>query len=193
VPTSAAPFVLFRAEVAAAESVAATAFVSAIALAFGALTLGVPHLQDTAAASLAEKKSPSPSGVKLAAPFWWGMESEWTNDGVKCPDPPELNEDGTPVKEVKEKFLNTTAFAAKACGAGTGDQCVPANRKESFDCMDKNSNGKVSTSEVEDYLVSHGSTKGMAGFILYFFDTNKDGTITRKEFNDATVCLGECK
>ena len=43
---------------------------SAIAL-FGALTLGVPHLQDTAAVSLAEKKSPSPSGVKLAAPFCW--------------------------------------------------------------------------------------------------------------------------
>ena len=56
----------------------------AIALAFGALTLGAPTQK--AAASLAQK-NPTKSGIDLAAPFWGndhGSSGDFTNDGVDC-------------------------------------------------------------------------------------------------------------
>ena len=155
---------------------------SAIALAFGALTLGVPHLQDTAAVSLAEKKSPSPSGVKLAAPFWWGQQEkyEWTNDGVSCPahlTPP-----------VKEKLLKLTANTT----ASSGDDCDPALREAAFGLMDKDDSGTITTSEVEDFMVSTGQAKEAAVYVVAMFDENGDGKITKKEFNDAMVCVNSC-
>ena len=162
---------------------------SAIALAFGALTLGVPHLQDTAAASLAEKKSPSPSGVKLAAPFWWGQQEDvWTNDGVSCPahlTPP-----------VKEKLLkltaNTTASSYCDPTARSFSYCDHFIREKVFSQLDKDDSGTVTKSEVEDCLVSQGESRKDAVYVVAMYDENGDGEITKKEFNDAMVCVNSC-
>ena len=156
----------------------------AIALAFGALTLGAPTQK--AAASLAQK-NPTKSGINLAAPFWGndnGSSGDFTNDGVDCSATRVASGDANKIKDTMKKLT-----ARPRCSAQGGDVCDPAVRQLGFDCMDKDGSGTVTTKEVEDMMEADGAPKEAAAMIVGIFDENGDGTITAKEFNDAMVCM----
>ena len=174
----------------------------AIALAFGALTLGAPTQK--AAASLAQKKSPTQSGINLAAPFWgdWGSQqgassdgassdgassngasSVWTNAGIDCPDMKVTSDNVDKMKDVMKKLTRKPNCIASY------DGCDPDLRQAAFHCLDRDGSGTVEKSEVEDTLMGHGAAKELAENCMDVFDENGDGTITEKEFNDATVCM----
>ena len=160
----------------------------AIALAFGALTLGAPT--QTAAASLAQK-NPTKSGINLAAPFWGNDhgnddDSTWTNGGVDCPATRVTSGDADKVKDMMQKLTARPKCSVTDKG---GDPCDPASRKLQFECGDKDGSGTITTKEVEDALVADGAPKEMAAMVVGIFDENGDGTITAKEFNDAIVCM----
>ena len=162
---------------------------AAIALAFGALSLGIPHLQDTAATSLTQKKSPSPSGINLAAPFWWGQQesSVWTNDDVDCPATKVTSGNADKIKEVMKKLTR------KSSSCSMEDPCDANERKAAFDCLDKDGSGTVDKSEMEAMLEAAGAPKEAADMMMDIFDVNGDGTLSGKEVNDVTVCLmGGC-
>ena len=160
----------------------------AIALAFGALTLGAPTQK--AAASLAQK-NPTKSGINLAAPFWGNDhgnddDSTWTNGGVDCPATRVTSGDADKVKDMMQKLTARPKCSVTDKG---GDPCDPASRKLQFECGDKDGSGTITTKEVEDALVADGAPKEMAAMVVGIFDENGDGTITAKEFNDAMVCM----
>merc|ERR1711865_1162761 len=172
----------------------------AIALAFGALTLGAPTQK--AAASLAQK---SPTQINLAAPFWesWGQDesdplagvdrsnkaseassdpSTWTNS-VDCPATKVTSGDADKIKEMMKKLTR------KDEGSNGEDPCDANDRKAGFECVDKDSSGTIDKSEMEAMLEAEGAPKEAADYMMGMFDVNGDGTLSEKEVNDVTVCL----
>ena len=178
----------------------------AIALAFGALTLGAPTQK--AAASLAQK---SPAQINLAAPFWesWGQDesdplagvdrsneaseassdpSTWTNS-VDCPATKVTSGDADKIKEMMKK-LTRKGYGDSGCLMQ--DPCDANDRKAGFECVDKDSSGTIDKSEMEAMLEAEGAPKEAADYMMGMFDVNGDGTLSEKEVNDVTVCMMAC-
>ena len=172
-----------------------------LAVALGALFLGIPHIQESAEAALAPKKQPPQDGPAGQDPGW--LESP-PHPPSPPPDPPSRPH-GCDMQGV---YCSKNETKAPDHGDGNGgeelkklvkkvkedpdeDWCDPAVQEKYFNMVDADGSGSVNAQELTVLAQAHGMTAEEAEATLKAMDTNGDGEVDLDEWKAAiNACEG---
>ena len=175
-----------------------------LAVALGALFLGIPHIQESAEAALAPKKQPPQDGPAGQDPGW--LESP-PHPPSAPPDPPSRPH-GCDMQGV---YCSKNETKAPDHGDGNGgeelkklvkkvkddddeDWCDPAVQEKYFNMADDDESGSVDAEELTTIAQAHGMSEQEAKDMFDFMDEDSDGKVTLDEWQAAInkmACGGE--
>ena len=171
-----------------------------LAVALGALFLGIPHIQESAEAALAPKKQPPQDGPAGQDPGW--LESP-PHPPSPPPDPPSRPH-GCDMQGV---YCSKNETKAPDHGDGNGalkklvkkvkedddeDWCDPEVQEKYFNEADTDGGGSVDAQELTDFAEAHGMTAEDAAAALGMMDTDSDGEVTLDEWKTAITMMAGC-
>ena len=173
-----------------------------LAVALGALFLGIPHIQESAEAALAPKKQPPQDGPAGQDPGW--LESP-PHPPSAPPDPPSRPH-GCDMQGV---YCSKNETKAPDHGDGNGgeelkklvkkvkedpdeDWCDPAVQEKYFNMVDDDESGSVDADELTVVAQAHGMTADEAKDMFDLMDENDDGEVTLDEWEAAINTCEEC-